>query len=201
GVKLPDLDISVVHRSDGSGTSFIFTSYLQAVSPDWKAVGAGTSVNWPTGAGQKGSEGVAGLVKQTPGGIGYFELAYSTTNNITTASMQNKAGKFVVPSPASASADAAGAPALPTDLRGVIVDGSGDAAYPISGFSWVVINQNQSDANVAQSITHLLWWATHDGQKFSEALQYAPLPAPIVTLDEAQLKKVTSGGKPVLATP
>jgi phosphate transport system substrate-binding protein len=201
GINLPDLDIAVAHRSDGSGTSFIFTSYLSAVSPDWKSkVGAATSVEWPTGAGGKGSEGVAGLVKQTPGGIGYFELAYAVQNNITVASLQNQAGKFVDPTSDGASAAAAGAIAsLPSDLRATFVNAPGDASYPIAGFSWVVINANQSDAKVAQALVSLLWWVTHDGQKYSKDLSYAPLPEQLQKLDEAQLKKVMAGGKPVLA--
>ncbi|HLZ72777.1 MAG TPA: phosphate ABC transporter substrate-binding protein PstS [Dehalococcoidia bacterium] len=201
GANLPDLDIAVVHRSDGSGTSFIFTSYLSAVSPDWKSkVGAATSVEWPTGSGGKGSEGVAGLVKQTPGGIGYFELAYAVQNTITVATLQNQAGKFVDPTSDGASAAAAGAIAnLPPDLRATFVNAPGDASYPISGFSWVAINTGQSDAKVAQSLVSLLWWVTHDGQKYAQDLSYAPLPEQLQKLDEAQLKKITADGKPVLA--
>ncbi len=201
GTNLPDLDIAVVHRSDGSGTSFIFTSYLSAASPDWKSkVGAATSVEWPAGAGGKGSEGVAGLVKQTPGAIGYFELAYAVQNNITVASLQNQAGKFVDPTSDGASAAAASAITnLPPDLRATFVNAPGDASYPIAGFSWVVINANQSDAKVAQSLVSLLWWVTHDGQKYAKDLSYAPLPEQVQKLDEAQLKKVTAGGKPVIA--
>ena len=201
GTKLPDLDISVVHRSDGSGTTFIFTSYLSAVSPDWQSkIGASTSVNWPAGAGGKGSEGVAGIVKQTPGSIGYFELAYSTENNITYVTMQNKDGQYVAPSVAGASADAAGAAAnLPADLRAVFVNAPGAQSYPISGFSWVVINQAQSGSKAAQTLVHLLWWMTHAGQQYSTSLQYAPLPPSVVQRDEQQLLKVTSGGQPVLS--
>jgi len=199
-LKLPSLDISVVHRSDGSGTSFIFTSYLSAVSPDWQAkVGAGTSVNWPTGAGGKGSEGVAALVKQTPGSIGYFELAYAAQNNISTATVQNKAGKFVDPTPAGASAAAEGAIAnLPPDLRAVFVNAPGDQSYPISGFSWVVINQSQSDPKIAASLVYLLSWVTTTGQQNAESLSYAPLPAQLQQIDQQQLQKVTAGGKPVI---
>jgi phosphate transport system substrate-binding protein len=200
GMKLPDLPIAVVHRSDGSGTTFIFTSYLSAVSPDWKTkVGASTSVNWPTGAGGKGSEGVAGVVKQTPGGIGYFELAYSTQNNIASVSMQNQAGQFVAPSVQGASLAAAGAANnMPPDLRAVFVNAPGQNVYPISGFSWVVINQGQTDAKAAPAVVHLLWWMINQGQQSATALQYAPLPDPVVKLDEGQLKKVTVNGQPVL---
>src|SRR5579875_1282312 len=199
-LKLPDLDITVVHRSDGSGTTFIFTSYLSAISDDWKTkVGASTSVNWPTGAGGKGSEGVAGLVKQTPGGIGYFEYAYATQNNLTVVAMQNKDGKFVEPSVDGASAAAGtAANSLPADLRATFVNAPGPTSYPISGFSWVVINQNQTDQKVATSLVYLLWWVTHQGQSYSKDLQYAPLPDQVVKLDEGQLKKVMVNGKPVI---
>ena len=200
GMKLPDLDISVVHRSDGSGTSYIFTNYLAAVSPDWKSkVGSGLSVNWPTGAGGKGSQGVSGIVKQQPGGIGYFELAYSTLNNIATVSMQNQAGQFVAPSVQGASLAAAGAANnMPPDLRAVFVNAAGQNVYPISGFSWVAINQAQTDAKTAPTLVHLLWYVTHQGQQQASSLQYAPLPDPVVKLDEQQLKKVTLNGQPVL---
>lgn len=200
GTDLPDLDITPVHRSDGSGTSFIFTNYLSAVSADWKSkVGAGTSPNWPAGAGAKGSEGVAGLVRQTPGSVGYFEMSYSAQNNITVASVSNSAGKFVLPSTDSASAAAAGqAVDMPPDLRGVITDPPGDASYAITGFSWVVINQAQPDTKTAQSLVALLTWMTHAGQQYSQPLSYAPLPDAIVKLDDAQLRKVTVDGKAVL---
>jgi len=200
GTSLPSLDITVVHRSDGSGTSFIFTNYLSAVNADWKSkVGAGTSPNWPTGAGDKGSEGVAGLVRQTPGSIGYFELAYSTQNNITTATMQNHDGQFVDPSTDGASAAAAGqASSVPADLRAILTDPPGPKAYPITGFSWVVVNQAQTDASAGKSLAYLLWWMTHAGQQYASALSYAPLPDAIVKLDEAQIKKITAGGSPVI---
>ncbi len=200
GMNLPSLQIAVVHRSDASGTSFIFTNYLSAVNADWKSkVGAGTAPNWPTGAGGKGSEGVAGLVEQTPGGIGYFELSSSAQNNITVASMQNANGKYVAPTPDAASAAAAGAAAnLPPDLRAIITNPTGDATYPISGFSWVLINQGQSNQAAAQSLVYLLWWMTHQGQQFSTGLSYAPLPDAVVRADETQLRKVTVDGKPVL---
>jgi len=201
GVNLPNLDIAVAHRSDGSGTSFICTNYLSAVNADWKTkVGSGTSPNWPTGAGDKGSEGVAGLVKQTPGSIGYFELAYSAQNNIAVASIQNQSQKFIPPSTDGASAAAASAASnMPADLRGIITDPTGDTSYPITGFSWVVINQGQTDAKAAQAMVHMLWWMTHDGQQFAKTLSYAPLPDSVVKADEAQLKKVTAGGAPVLS--
>jgi phosphate transport system substrate-binding protein len=201
GMDLPDLDITVVHRSDGSGTSFIFTNYLSAVSSDWQSkVGAGTSPNWPTGAGGKGSEGVAGLVKQTPGSVGYFELAYSTQNNITTATMRNHDGEYVQPTTAGASAAATGqASSVPSDLRAILTDPPGAQAYPITGFSWLVVNQAQTDANAGKSLAYLLWWMVHAGQQYANALSYAPLPEAIVKLDEAQIKKITVGGTPVIS--
>lgn len=200
GMDLPDLDITVVHRSDGSGTSFIFTNYLSAVNADWKSkVGSGTSPNWPTGAGGKGSEGVAGLVKQTPGSVGYFELAFSTQNNISVATVQNHDGQFVAPTTAGASAAAAGqAGSVPSDLRGVLTDPPGAQTYPITGFSWVVVNQAQSEANAGKSVAYLLWWMVHAGQQYSDALSYAPLPDALVKLNEAQIRKITVGGSPVI---
>jgi phosphate transport system substrate-binding protein len=199
-LKLPDLDISVVHRSDGSGTSFIFTSYLSAVSAQWRLrVGSGTSVSWPVGAGGKGSEGVAGVVKLTPGSIGYFELAFSALTNISNADIQSRDGQFVTPSVQSAAADAAGAAAdLPADLRATFVNAPGAGAYPITGFSWVVIDQAQSDPRVAQTLVSLLWWAIHGGQEYASALKYAPLPPAVVQRDVQQLQKVTVNGRPVL---
>jgi phosphate transport system substrate-binding protein len=200
-LSLPDLDITVVHRSDGSGTSFIFTNYLSSVNADWKTkVGSGTSPNWPTGAGGKGSEGVAGLVKQTPGSIGYFELAYSAQNNITGATIQNHDGQFVAPTTAGASAAAAGSAAsVPSDLRAILTDPPGAQAYPITGFSWIVVNQAQTNANAGKALASILWWMTHSGQQYSDALSYAALPDAIVKLDEAQIKKMTAGDAPALA--
>lgn len=200
GVKLPSLDISVVHRSDGSGTTFIFTSYLSAVSPNWKSkVGASTSVSWPVGAGGKGSEGVAGIVKQTPGSIGYFELAYSTANNIPYVTMQNKDGQFIPPSIQGASTAAAGAAAnLPADLRAVFVNAPGAQSYPISGFSWIVVHQHQTNPQAAQALVHLLWWSVNQGQQYAPALQYAALPPSVVQRDEQQIMKLSVNGQPVL---
>jgi phosphate transport system substrate-binding protein len=203
GINLPDLDITVVHRSDGSGTSFIFTNYLSAVNSDWKTkVGSGTSPNWPTGAGGKGSEGVAGLVKQTPGGIGYFELSYSQQNNITVATLQNHDGQYVDPSTQGASAAAAGqASTIPNDLRAIITDPPGAQSYPITGFSWVVVYQAQTDPAAGKSLTYLLWWMVHAGQSYANDLAYAPLPDAIVKLDEAKIKLMTSNGSPVITAP
>ncbi|GER81962.1 MAG: phosphate ABC transporter substrate-binding protein PstS [Thermogemmatispora sp.] len=194
GLNLPHKNITVVHRSDGSGTTSIFTHYLSAVSPDWQSkVGAGTTVNWPTGVGAKGSSGVAGQVKNTDGAIGYVELSYVLANNIPYALLQNAAGKFVAPSLDSAKADAESFSNIPADLRFYIVNGSGDNAYPITGFSWVVVYQNQSNSDKGQALARLLWWMVHDGQQYAQTLNYVPLPDTIVSKDEAQIKAMRCG--------
>jgi phosphate transport system substrate-binding protein len=194
-VTLPNKNITIVHRSDGSGTTGIFTHYLADVSPNWQSkVGAGTTVNWPTGVGGKGNAGVAAAVKGTVGAIGYVELAYATSNNIPFTLVQNKNGKYVAPSLDGAKADAANVTTIPADLRFYIVNAPGDASYPISGFSWIVVYQNQSNADKGQALVNLLWWMVHDGQQYSTALTYVPLPAPIVTKSEAQIKAMKCGG-------
>ena len=179
GAALPNADILVVHRSDGSGTSFIFTDYLSAVSASWnKGPGKGKEVQWPTGLGAKGNEGVSGQVKQTPGAIGYAELAYAKQNNLATAEIKNAAGQFVAPSIESATAAAAGL-TLPanTDYRVSIVNAKGAGAYPISSFTWILLYQNQPDAVKAKKLTDFLRWALSDGETEAAALNYAPLPA------------------------
>ncbi|WP_407308565.1 phosphate ABC transporter substrate-binding protein PstS [Desulfosporosinus sp. SB140] len=198
GVTLPDLKITVAHRSDGSGTTYIFTDYLSNVSPDWSAkVGKGTSVNWPVGVGGKGSAGVAGVVQQTPGSIGYVELAYAVQNNLPYAMMQNKDGKWLAPSLQGASA-AAAASTIPDDMRVSIVNASGADAYPISGFSWGLIYQDQTDKSKGTALVNFLNWEIHDGQNLSEGLQYAKLPANLISREEAMLKSVTYQGQPLL---
>jgi len=201
GVKLPATDIVIAHRSDGSGTTNIFTDYLSKVSDEWKSkVGKGASVNWPQGIGGKGNEGVAGLIKQTPGGIGYIELAYAVQNKMSFAKMQNKSGNFITPNIASTSA--AGNVQLPADSK--IFLGNTDAAegYPISGFTWALLYQEQNYNNRSQSraesLGKLLWWEIHDGQKYCEALNYAPLSPAAVSVAEAILKSATFNGKPLL---
>lgn len=200
GVALPDQAITVVHRSDGSGTTYIFVDFLSKVSAEWKdKVGVATSVNWPAGLGGKGNEGVAGTVKQTPGAIGYIELTYALQNGIATARVQNPAGEFVAPSVDAVTKAAAGASAnLPEDLRVSITNASGAGAYPVSGFSWVLVYRDQADCAIAKPLANFLWWAVHEGQSFGPALHYAPLPAEVVARCEAKLKSVTCGGKPVL---
>jgi phosphate transport system substrate-binding protein len=203
-MKLPDAPIAVVHRSDGSGTTDIFTSYLSSISPDWKTkVGLGTAVNWPVCIGGKGSEGVAGQVKQTPGGIGYFELAYAKSNKLTSAAIFDgtTGGDYLLPAADGASACAATAAAsIPADLRVRIAgcNGGGKGAYPISGFSWVILHKNQKDQVRGQTLANLFWWMIHDGQSFSKDLNYAPLPAAIVKLGEEKLRGVLVDGKPAL---
>jgi phosphate transport system substrate-binding protein len=199
GVSIPHQSITVVHRSDGSGTTGIFTHYLVAVSPAWKStVGAGTTVNWPTGVGAKGNSGVAAQVKSTTGAIGYNELGYVLTNNIQYAAVQNASMKFVVPSvdSAAAAAQSINQATIPADLRFYFVNAPGDGSYPITGFTWTVVYQNQSNTDKGMAIANMLWWVIHDGQQYSTALGYVPLPANIVTLSEAQIKSMKCGSGP-----
>jgi phosphate transport system substrate-binding protein len=189
GVKLPDASIAVVHRSDGSGTTFIFTDYLTAVSPAWAAkVGKAPSVNWPVGVGGKGSEGVSGQVKQLPGSIGYVELAYAKQNGLPVAELKNSAGKFVAPSPASVSKAMATAK-IPDDFRFSMVNAPGEGSYPISGASWVLIYQKQKDGDKGGKLAAFLKWAVTKGQKLSPKLDYAPLPD---SVQERELKLLES---------
>ncbi|HYV46412.1 MAG TPA: phosphate ABC transporter substrate-binding protein PstS [Myxococcaceae bacterium] len=199
--KLPDAAITVAYRSDGSGTTAVFTDYLARISPAWKEkVGAGKSVKFPVGLGAKGNEGVAGQIKTSPGTVGYVELAYAKQNNLTFASIKNKAGKFATPELGGVSSAAAGALAnMPEDFRVSITDAGGDAAYPISSFTYILLYEDQQDARKGGALVNFLWWAVHDGQKFDADLFYAPLPAELVTKVEAKLKGVTSGGKALLA--
>lgn len=189
-------DIIVVHRSDGSGTTYAFTDYLSNVSSTWKSkVGTGTSVNWPTGLGGQGNQGVSGEVKQDAYAIGYVELIYAIQNKLGYADVKNKAGKFVTPNLDSVTAAAAAkADSVPEDLRVSIVNADGDTVYPISTFTWIIVYSKQTDKAKATAITRLLWWATHDGQKYSTDLGYAPLPAAIVGKDEAKIKAISVDG-------
>jgi phosphate transport system substrate-binding protein len=178
GVELPDLAIVPVHRSDGSGTSFIFTDYLCSVNPVWAdSVGKGPSVKWPLGLGlgAKGSEGVAGQVKQISGAVGYAELAYANQNQMPYADMKNSAGNFVSPTPDSVSAALATAK-IPDDFRFSMVSAPGEKAYPIAGASWVLVYQHPKNAERGQKLVAFLKWAVTEGQKLSPALDYAPLP-------------------------
>lgn len=201
GVALPDMPIVIAHRSDGSGTTNIFTTYLTKVSPEWTSkVGAGSSINWPAGLGGKGNEGVAGLIKQTPGAIGYIELAYAMQNKMPFASIQNKSGKFIAPSVASTSA--AGNITLPADSKVSLSNTDAADGYPISGFTWAIIykeqNYSKRSAEKAEHLLKLLWWNIHDGQKYCADLHYAPLSPAAVTVAENILKSATFAGKPIL---
>lgn len=176
GMKLPDMPITVVHRSDGSGTTYIFTDFLSSVSPEWKQkVGTGKSVQWPVGLGGKGNEGVAGQVRQTPGAIGYIELAYVLENDMTYAQVENQAGKYVYPSIATVADAAATKPNVSaTDFS--IVDASGANSYPISGYSWVMLYQKPSDAARAKLVKQTLEWLVTKGQSVAKSVDYVPLP-------------------------
>jgi phosphate transport system substrate-binding protein len=180
GAALPDLAITVVHRSDGSGTTYCFTDYLSKVSPEWqKTVGRGTAVSWPVGLGGKGNEGVSGLVKQTPGAIGYVELIYATQNGIDFAAVKNQAGKFVKASTAGVTAAAAGAAKhMPKDYRVSITDAPGAAAYPISTFTWLLVYPKNPEGKGAE-LKDFMRWMLKNGQSMAPALGYAPLPASV----------------------
>jgi phosphate transport system substrate-binding protein len=192
GVKLPAEDIVVVHRSDGSGTTYIWTDYLSKVSDEWKSkVGKGTSVNWPVGLGGKGNEGVAGLVKQTPYALGYVELIYAIQNNIAYGSVKNPAGEFVKATMAGVSAAAAGAAtSMPDDFRVSITNAPGKAAYPISSFTWLLIPSQIQDATKRQIIKDFLTWMMSSGQKMCEALAYAPLPKEVVAKEQKAIAMI-----------
>ncbi len=194
GATLPHETITVVHRSDGSGTTGIFTHYLAAVSPDWSSkVGAATTVNWPTGVGGKGNAGVAAQVKSTAGAIGYNELAYVLANNIQYAAVKNANGQYVLPSVDSSKTAAQNISNAPADLRFYFVNAPGDGSYPITGFTWMVIYQNQANTDKGQAVANMAWWVTHDGQQFSTPLNYVPLPQTLVTQDEAKIKSIMCG--------
>jgi len=199
GVNLPNGEITVVHRSDGSGTSAVFTDYLSKVSAEWKEkVGAGTSPSWPVGIGGKGNEGVTGQVKQTPNTIGYVELAYAVKNNLPVALIKNKSGSFVQPSFDTVTAAAAESVAsTPEDLRVSITDPSGAGTYPISSYVYVLLYKEQKSADKGKAVVDFLWWGIHDGENFAKDLQYAPLPAEIVKRAEMKINSITAAGKPL----
>jgi phosphate transport system substrate-binding protein len=200
GVELPARDIIVVHRSDGSGTSYIFTDYLSKVSQTWlDKVGRGTAVSWPVGLGGKGNEGVTGLVKQTPFSIGYVELIYALSNQLPYASVKNKAGDLVTPSLDSVTAAAASVTDMPDDFRVSITNAPGPGAYPIAGMTWLLVYEKQSDAEKGKKLVKFLDWMLRDGQKVAPDLHYAPLPAAVAAKALASLAKVTSSdGAPLL---
>jgi phosphate transport system substrate-binding protein len=191
GVKLPDQDIIVVHRSDGSGTSFIFTDYLSKISPAWKeSVGSATSVQWPTGLGGKGNEGVTQQVKQTEGAVGYVELIYAISNGLPYASIKNAAGIFIDPSLKSVSAAAAGAHLGPdTDFRVSITNAPGKDSYPISSFTWLLIRKQNPDTTKAEELRRFLGWMLRpEAQRMAADLHYAPLPVPVIELLQQRLQ-------------
>jgi phosphate transport system substrate-binding protein len=201
GASLPDMNITVVHRSDGSGTTFIFTDYLSKISPEWKSgPGTGKSLNWPTGLGAKGNPGVAGLIKQLPGSFGYVELIYAMQNNMPVASVKNKSGVYVEPTIKSTSA--AANVSMPADTRASITDTTAKNGYPISGFTWIIIYKDQKygnkDKEKADATLKLLWWMTHEGQSLAEPLQYAPLPKDAVAKAETILKSAVYGNAKIL---
>ena len=189
GVNLPGEDITVVHRSDGSGTSFVWTVYLSKVSSDWKSkVGANTSVNWPVGLGGKGNEGVSGLVKQTPNSIGYVELIFAAQNKMEYGSVKNASGNFVKADVASVTDAAAGAAKeMPADFRVSITNAPGKNAYPISSFTWILMPDTISDATKKKSIKDFLAWMLTTGQGDAAGMSYAPLPKPIVAKEQKQI--------------
>jgi len=201
GITIPALPILVAHRSDGSGTTNIFTNYLAKVSPEWSTkVGSGGAVNWPVGLGGKGNEGVSGLVKQTPGAIGYVELIYALNNKMSYAQLKNKKGKFIMPSIASVTA--AGNVKMPEDSKIFITDTDAPDGYPIAGYTWVIIykeqNYNGRSAERANQLLKLLWWNIHEGQSYTTALNYSPLSKEAVKVAEKILKSATYNGKAIL---
>ena len=191
GVNLPDKEIIVVHRSDGSGTTFIWTDYLSKVSPEWKSqVGADTSVKWPIGIGQKGNEGVAGSIRQLSGAIGYVELIYAVQNNIPYGSVRNSGGAFIKASLDSVTAAAASVPKMPDDFRVSITNAPGKDAYPISSFTWLLIPAQSKDPAKGKILADFLNWMVTDGQKMTASLSYAPLPGNVVRKVKEAVKQV-----------
>ena len=191
GVKFPNQDIIVAHRSDGSGTTFVWTDYLSKVSADWKSqVGASTSVKWPKGMGGKGNEGVSGLIRQLPGSIGYVELIYAVQNNIPYGSVRNSSGTFLKASLEGVTAAAASVPKMPADFRVSITNAPGKDAYPISSFTWLLIPQQSKDAAKGKILADFLNWMAGDGQKMTNALAYAPLPDNVAAKVKETIKQV-----------
>ena len=200
-IKLPDLQIFVIHRSDGSGTTFIFSDYLSKIKSGWQSkVGKGQSLNWPIGLGGKGNEGVAGLVKHTPGSIGYIELAYAMQNKMPVASLKNKSGNFIAPTLASTSA--AANVDIPADTRVSITDTDAPGGYPIASFSYILLfkelSYNIESETEAKNVVDLISWVIQEGQQYSEALDYAKLPESVVKKSLELLKTLTYNNKPVL---
>ena len=195
--NLPAADITVVHRAESSGTSFVFTDYLAKVSPDWKQkVGADKSPNWPAGQGGKGNEGVTGQIKQQPNTIGYVELAYAVQNKLPAALIKNASGNFVEPSIDAVTAAAAASAAMtPDDLRVSITNANGAGVYPISSFTYILAYKDQKDATKGKALVDFVWWGIHDGESFAKDLLYAPLPSEIVKRAEAKINSIMAGGQ------
>jgi phosphate transport system substrate-binding protein len=191
GVKFPDKPIIIVHRSDGSGTTYIFTDYLSKVSPEWQAqVGKNTSVKWPVGVGGKGNEGVAGMIRQMSGAIGYIELIYAVQNNIAYGSLKNGAGNFVKASLDSVTAAAAAVKSMPADFRVSITNAPGKDSYPISSFTWLLIPEQSKDASKGKILADFLSWMVEGGQKMAAELSYAPLPESVAAKVKVEIKQV-----------
>lgn len=201
GVTFPDAPINLVRRSDGSGTSYVWTDYLSKISSEWRdKIGAGTMVNWPPiGVAAKGNEGVTGQIKSTPNSLGYVELIYAEQNKLPYASIRNSSGEFVKPSLESVTAAAAGAASqMPDDLRVSITNAPGRDAYPVSSFTYFLVYKNQDDQAKGTALVNFLWWAIHDGERMAKDLLYAPLPAEVTTRAEQMIKSITYQGKPLL---
>jgi phosphate transport system substrate-binding protein len=201
GVTLPDQDVIVVHRSDGSGTTFVWVDYLTKVSPEWaQKVGKGTSVNWPVGLGGRGNEGVAATVRQTPGAIGYVELGYALINQMSVGVIRNQAGNWITPSLESVTAAAAGAMGsmgANTDFRVSITNSPGAQAYPVASFTWLLVHKTYADAARARELVRFIWWAETEGQAKAPELGYAPLPQQLRPWIRTRLRSITAGGKAV----
>jgi phosphate transport system substrate-binding protein len=200
GATLPDANLIVVHRSDGSGTTFVFVDYLSKVSPEWKSqVGAGTSVNWPVGLGGKGNEGVTQQVKQTEGAIGYVELVYAVSNQLSVALIRNSAGEFVEPTLETVTAAAAGVTLAPdTDFRVSITNADGARSYPIASYTWLLVKTDNPDGAKARALRDFLdWMITPEAQKLAADLGYAPLPDDVSALVRERIRSLKTGGRPI----
>ncbi|MDD5313438.1 MAG: phosphate ABC transporter substrate-binding protein PstS [Dehalococcoidia bacterium] len=199
GIALPDAPIAVVHRSDGSGTTYIFTNYLSKISPEWGSrVGNATSVNWPGDIGGQGNAGVAGQVQQIPNSIGYVELAYAEQNKMSWATLKNKAGNFIEPT-LEATTRAAEGVILPDDMKVMLTDSGNAEAYPVVGFTWMLVYVNQADKSKGETLAKVLWWAIHEGQEYTGALGYARLADSVVTRAENQLLSIKYQEQPLLS--
>lgn len=197
-LKLPDAAIAVVHRSDGSGTTYIFTNYLSKVSPDWSTqVGNATSVKWPGDIGAEKNAGVAAQVQQLPGSIGYVELAYATQSKLPWAKMKNVAGSYIEPALESTTRAAEGV-TLPDDMKIMLTNSANPDAYPIAGFTWILAYLNQTDKAKGETLVKMLWWAIHDAQQYTASLDYAPLSSTAVTKAENEILSIKYQGQPLL---